>query len=446
MAEPEEKMRQLGKWLLAALFGAIVPMLTFFSLLTWSWNFAAEPAWSWITVPVLPIASLTLLFLPDRGISKGVRFACAMFALHAVAMTVMLALEIWPSIAGASLSIDLMLLAAVLWPSVTAKPLGRLAKMTIVWIGTLFGACFLLALANGMVVAWRADAIAGYRPYCIQYASQTDLFAYEPARTLFDLSALKMQVRLIGGGAHAQYRFQHHAILIVDDGVYRFLNWSYWKEDFLDEVVDRKLFRDASPGYKPRVACKLESHYATRLSVWSRDPRNFEISIANHRFSIPEEYRPRGDGPALTINAVPPDFAPYDRQKSHLPAQFFSDILVRDEVSVNMAERLKKRMTSFPEARTVPSEFDLNKIELYVNGIGANPTRRHLVTIYTAYDSAGQLTKMIDCGPVDMDPRTPRCRFMFATDGLIFNLSIKDPSQWLAIERSLVNLFTSWRH
>src|SRR5215470_17108097 len=81
------------------------------------------------------------------------------------------------------------------------------------------------ALANGIVVTWRAEAIAGDRPYCIQYASQTDAFAYEPARTLFDISALKMRQRQgkAAGLSGAWIVWQDHGVLIIADTKLSFL-------------------------------------------------------------------------------------------------------------------------------------------------------------------------------------------------------------------------------
>jgi hypothetical protein len=50
------------------------------------------------------------------------------------------------------------------------------------------------------VVVRQAEAAAGERPYCIEYASQHDGFQHKPARTLLHLSPFYMLSRLTSNG------------------------------------------------------------------------------------------------------------------------------------------------------------------------------------------------------------------------------------------------------
>jgi hypothetical protein len=192
-------------------------------------DFDAEPPWSWAIVLTIPLAGSMLLFLRSRRPSKVIWIACAILTLHAATVIGMLASgQSWFPIFEMSLFLDLLLIAAVLPAAVRSKPLGGFSRATVFWVSVFFGICLPVALANGIMVVSRAETIAGNRPYCIQYASQTDAFAYEGARTLFDLSALKMQSRIMAGGSTAYY-FQYHGVLVVQDvGKLSFFNWSYF--------------------------------------------------------------------------------------------------------------------------------------------------------------------------------------------------------------------------
>jgi hypothetical protein len=448
MPAPAARGWALLKWLVAILCGGIVPFAAGYVFLTYRWDFTAEPGWAWATVSLIPLASSSLLFLPVRRLANASRAACAIMLLHAAAMVGLLASGLWQPIAGMALLLDLVLLAVVLRSALGWRSPGRFAKATILWIAVLFGVGVPLALANAAVVVWRAESIARDRPYCIQYASQTDPFAYEPTRTLFDLSALKMQTRLMSGGSTMFY-WQNHAVLVVEDGERRLFNWSYNAEAFLDEVLNHDFQRkEPNRNFGPEILCRPAPHYAAHLPLWRHEPGNIELSVEGRRFSIPEAYRPRMRRDAIVINAAPPDFSPYDlsdKNQRRVSAQFYSDVAVAAHDTMDLSSMLKSRITSFSEARTVEPEFDLKKTQLYAAGTAKYPDRKTMVvTLYTAYDSDGRLIKLLDCGTRRLDPSTPICIFSFAADGLIFKLMLADPSQWQAVERTLTERFVSF--
>lgn len=424
------------KWLPAVLLGGIIPIVVFWITLTWGRDFSAEPPWAWAIIPLLPLASITLLFLPADRLTLAIRLGLLIFALHAAIM-IGLMLQ-WPSVAGTAFFVDILFIATLLSAEMAGGRPGRLAKATILSLVILFGMAFPLALANGIVVTWRAEALAGERPYCIQYASQTDAFAYEPARTLFDLSFLKMQARLMEGGS-SLFHFQNHAVLIVDDGTRSFFNWSYGQEAFLDEVLNR------NSNNKPQVFCHPEQHFAKHLPIWQHEPTQIKMSIYDRHFLIPETYRPRAISDKIIINAVPLDFAPYDisnKQQPHI-AQFYYDVVVASVGSMDLSAELKQRLEG-RDTKAAEPEFGLSKTHLYIGKVTQQPDRRAFVGLYAGYDSAGHVTELIECDRKGLDTRLPTCRYQFVADGLIFRLTIGDPSQWQAIERRLAEIFASF--
>jgi hypothetical protein len=424
-----EKTWSLLKWLIALFCPGIFSLVIFWSILTGDWDFDTTPPWAWTIIPIVPFVGTTLLFLPIERSAIATRLSLSLVVLHAAIMLGLLVSGKWPSVAVTALILDAVFIATLLYPAIAGRGPGRLAKATIVWLALFFGMGFILALANGVVVTWRAENLAGERPYCIQYASQTDAYAYEPARTLFDLSLLKMQARIMAGGS-SLFHFQNHAVLTIDDGSRSFFNWSYGQEGFLDEALNRN-----TPNGE-EVFCRPERHFAKHLPIWHHDASPTEMSISARHFVIPEAYRPRANGNKIIINAVPPDFAPYSvSNKSPLyPAQFYSDIVVAGIGDLSAA--LKRRLDS-GEAKPIGPEFGLDKTQLYFL-----PNRRTASTLYTGSNSSGHLTELIDCGPNDF--RAVTCRFQFEDGGLVFSLRISDPSQWLTIEQRLRSILASF--
>jgi len=208
-------------WVLPPLLSAIIPAITF-NILMNDWTLDTEPPWSWVMVSVIRSQARRCWFSRVGGFLTASRTASAILTSCAV---IILVFGWWRHTAGRiSLFIALLLVAVVIPAALGVIPFGRFAKATILWIALLFGLGFPAALANSVVVMSRAQSIAGDRPYCIQYASQTDAFAYEPVRTLFDLSALKMRQRLgTAGFTGTQFTWQNHAILVINDDKFTFL-------------------------------------------------------------------------------------------------------------------------------------------------------------------------------------------------------------------------------
>jgi hypothetical protein len=444
MAVPAVKISRFGQWTLAAVLGAIVPAIMFYVFLFGSWDFAVTPPWAWLTISIVPLASSILLFLRSPRLAKAIRPVCAIFVSHAVVMLAMLDFEPWTSVAAISLVLDLLLVATTLPSALRLCVPSRFSRATFFWVSSLFGICGPLALANGVIVMWRAEAIAGDRPYCIQYASQTDPREYEPARTLFDLSALPMQGRLMSGGIDL-FHWQYHALLVIDDGKPRFLNWSYGRERFLDEV-------SRVGGSSPELICRPERHYATRLPIWWHQPANIDLSIGDHHFSIPESYRPpkalryfsRYDvlGDFLVLNAVPPDFEAFDPKRHHRLLQFWSEVWIGKSDALDLLSIYNRRLAQNNNPK-IDEEFNLRKTEWS----GLNRGIGFTATLYTAYDDTGGLKRLVDCAqqiPRPPGPWAPQCRYTFVDNGLSLSFLIEDPSQWRATELGLIQVLSSF--
>jgi ABC-type cobalamin transport system permease subunit len=102
---------------------------------------------------------------------------------------------------------------------VPAKPTAWYSQRceNIVWgqrpaklAASVVGLAIAAGVATALLVAQGAGHIAGALPYCIQVADgEAD---YKPARTLFDLSGLRMWAR-----RESSMFMRHHAILVVGD-------------------------------------------------------------------------------------------------------------------------------------------------------------------------------------------------------------------------------------
>jgi hypothetical protein len=209
------------------------------------------------------------------------------------------------------------------------------------------------------------------------------------------------------------------------------------QESFLTEVVDR--------GHSdPKVVCRPEQHFAARLEVWSHAPGLVDVSVSGRHFAIPEAYRPREVRDKIMITAVAPAFAPYDisnKGQRHI-AQFYSDIVVADARSANMTAAFEKRRNS-GSANAAGSEFGLSKTLVYFGDPRQTPERRPLLKLYSGSDSTGAVQRLIECDRQLMNP-APTCRYQFENHGLVFSLTIDDPSQWTIIEQRLAEMFKSF--
>jgi hypothetical protein len=97
---------------------------------------------------------------------------------------------------------------------------------------------FLWSALNIKIVEWRALAVAGSHPYCVQ-VPEDHHGRYKTVTQLGELAGLRMQTPFTNGGGSSDYQFAFHAVLLVRKGEGdEFYNWSYFAQSFVP-VSDR---------------------------------------------------------------------------------------------------------------------------------------------------------------------------------------------------------------
>lgn len=254
-----------------ALLAAAAPMFGFYFLLTSQLAPVREPLWSLPTI-FIPAVYCCLWLLRRERSFRSASFALKLTLVHAAAMLALLALGWWRNVAVAALFFDSLLLFALLGPVTEKRESSEryaFSKATIFWIGTILAIFLPLGFLNSVVVVFRAEQLAGERPYCIQYANDADRSPrYDSVRSVFDLSIFRLLNRSSGGGnTGVTFEWKHHGLLALDDDVRRYYNWSYAYEEFRDEVVNRGLFDNDV--FRPEIVCRVEPHFAMKLPLWS---------------------------------------------------------------------------------------------------------------------------------------------------------------------------------
>jgi hypothetical protein len=121
----------------------------------------------------------------------------------------------------------------------------------------------LILTGNQFVVAYRAQTIAGDRPYCILVPNANGgMPPYETATRISQLSFINMQANYeLTSGSRGGFYATNHALLIIDrsqeHGKPReYLNWSYRAENFVPEPLQLALQPDS---------CIPQSNFVTTL-------------------------------------------------------------------------------------------------------------------------------------------------------------------------------------
>lgn len=292
-----------------------------------------------------------------------------------------------------------------------------------------------LQVAYGCYVAYRAAAVAGDDPYCIQTADRHA--EYVPAESLLDLSALTMRPPYHSRGRGLGSYGGYHAVLVVGDANHlRVLNWSYRSGDFVDE----RRFPDDPPGGL-LIYCSPEHDFSARLHMLFGRPAgdSVHVRIGGRRLTIPTAYQPtiRGSGPYVIIAALSPEFRPIDE-----PVRPGMDSTWFDKV-IWMHFAPEGRLDSYAR----PSAGDA--IEPLTDEFGLS-RRRHrwggsLEQIeYYARDRDGRVTTLVGCAPPQSG--SDGCQHRFLRDGVLFEFKhpVADMKSWPELQQRLVNLLDSW--
>lgn len=416
-------------YMVAAAITGVVPAIAFLVLVNWSWDLEAQPAWSWLTIAAVPLATSVLVLgsRDDRRLDRG---AAVLIVLHAGFHAAMLFYwDLWPSVAAMALTLDALLFLALLGPITGPLP-GFLSTAEVYWTAGLFGILFPLLLSYGLLVTWRAEAVAGGRPYCIQIASFEEVDTYEPTRSLFDLSALRMQSRLRENGRNV---VQHHALLVVEGSTREFYNWSYALHRFVAEVRGAQASADPK-AERPvlRLYCRPEPHYAKHLPVMPSDLPDVAVSLGGRRFVVPGAYRPRSRSWEMRINATGPDFRPYNPIFDHRVGVHNSRIVIRQAAHLGRPTDPPRTM----KARDMEPEFGLDR--QVIDG----PYGGHY-THYQTVDADGFVRRSAACSAA-ISGRPAFCNYVFVGDQLEVRLMISDVAHWREIEDRLMTLLGSF--
>lgn len=302
-------------------------------------------------------------------------------------------------------------------------PFVRAASMGFRW--SLVG-LIVAAAAMPILVAKKAEAIAGNAPYCIQVASRKDV--HKPARTMLDLSGLTMKAR-------GMLLEQQHALLVVGKGeAKRLYNWSYRNRAFVDESAYGK-----TPRYWPALYCAPQTGFVRRLPLLiPEESEGLYVQILGREYQIPGAYRPNTRGgyhPKLSLAADAPNFAPHDSPLNDNPRTRleYDHRFVKIWFSPGDAWFNRIELSDDESALTEGEEFGLAKRT--VQGQEASSRNPQ----YYLRDADGRLTTLIECGPA-------ACRHRFLYDGLLFDFSQSraDMADWAELQQRLIRLMDSF--
>jgi hypothetical protein len=291
-----------------------------------------------------------------------------------------------------------------------AKKVSRLGLVT-------FGLLVVFSVATTALVVRSARQVADGRPYCIQVAdSQSD---YRPARMLFDLSGLVMRSKSFD---------QHHAILVVGDGVHPSLfHWSYRNAGFVPGVLNETI-------YPPVLACEAQRTFIDALPMlWPQRSGSAYVRFSEHEvYRVPTDYQPRwggGSSAFLAIAATVPDFAPLPTHWATLS----EPERVRHSVFISWTSPIvRDAMTASPRAATT--------------GFGLQAASLGSSTRYVAEGQTdGANATVIECH-AGSDTRPAACRHRFLNMGREFDFSHgpEHLPSWRKMQVRLVDLFASF--
>ena len=142
-----------------------------------------------------------------------------------------------------------------LWASITA----------IVLPIVFFVAC------NQYVVAYRAESVAGARPYCILIPTY-DNRMYAVPTSLWQLSPFTMRASyLTPSGSMGGIYVTNHALLVLDNPR-EYLNWSYWSESFvLERLIDLSYHHKAERAQAFFKPCTPEPNFVASIHKHQTD-------------------------------------------------------------------------------------------------------------------------------------------------------------------------------
>ncbi|HEV7598668.1 MAG TPA: hypothetical protein VGO49_00185 [Bradyrhizobium sp.] len=310
-----------------------------------------------------------------------------------------------------------------------------MASMKLVWVAAaVVGLAIAASTATSFLVAQRASHTAGSAPYCIQVADEKA--DYKPARTLFELSGLRMWAKRESG-----MYMQHHAILVVGDEMF---HWSYRNHDFVAGVINGRL-----EGYGPTLTCVPKHNFIGSLPmVFARASEHDYIRFTQREaYRIPKTYQSQWSGGSsrfLYLTTVAPDFLRLQTRWADLPPH------QRDSNWVSVTWKpawLLSSMEAAPGGEIVEqsTEFGLQKSKIVSYGRDSKKYEGYRYLVYADGRPKGVNTTLITCGtPSEMFPRSCQHRFLNNGRHFYFRHRPEDVPNWQGMQKRLLDLFASF--
>ncbi|MBB4194870.1 hypothetical protein [Rhizobium aethiopicum] len=192
----------------------------------------------WFSGPLVAFAISAGALIMDQPASRlmkravAVHFGVSLAVGLVVSVTDQISPAIWLFLLLAAL-VDLPILA--LAPGWIDSPRAvKLLHMVVASsVAGPIAALFLWSALNIKIVEWRALAVAGSHPYCVQVPKDY-LGQYKAVTQRAELAGLRMRTPFTNGGGSTDYQFAFHAVLVVrNDGKDRLYNWSYFAQSFV---------------------------------------------------------------------------------------------------------------------------------------------------------------------------------------------------------------------
>ncbi|MBB2750447.1 UNVERIFIED_ORG: hypothetical protein GGI57_001120 [Rhizobium aethiopicum] len=192
----------------------------------------------WFSGPLVAFAISAGALILDQPASRLMKRAVA---LH-FGMSLVVALMVWVTDQfGFAIWLFILLAALVDLPILALVP-GRIDSpravklLHMVVVSSVAGpiaGLFLWSALNITIVEWRARAVAGSHPYCVQVPEAYPQ-RYKAVTQRAELAGLRMQTPFTNGGGSTDYQVAFHAVLVVSKGGGdQFYNWSYFAQSFV---------------------------------------------------------------------------------------------------------------------------------------------------------------------------------------------------------------------
>lgn len=308
------------------------------------------------------------------------------------------------------------------------------------------GIALIAIVLNVLAVTQSARRIAGDSRYCIQVAGGEN--RYKPARTLLDLSVLRLWGRLERG-----IYFSHHAILVVDrepNRQQRF-HWSYWQQQLAPGFVPG-LRNEEAEGYGSAVTCEPELGFAggLRWIIPETPDSDYVRFSAQEAYRIPKSYHAQWMGGArgywLLLGAPAPKFLALkkSREDSTEKERLNDWLIVNSDptISAKFVDAINSDPVSVVERGV---EFELQKQKLFTEGSSskAHASTRYFNPVGERADGPGPT--LIWCQtPSVHDPKSCAHSFIGHGRNMSFRHRTEEVANWRDMQNRVLELLASF--